>query len=269
MPSSSDKEAAMLFPCSDAGHTCVSSVASNVMTPLWGRSLSTDTTALINQHQDKTGWYQMEDVNYVLPPSIASRKPTPLHRDKLSAVGEVSLPWHSFVARQLSKKEVASNQKNIDALDKAWIKLIDRRVWGLNTEEGEVREYDSVRTQVVRLNKQVHFGRTFGFVVIKQSELKAIFWLPKRRVVFIGNTVADQSGFAALFSEQRSSSSHLTAVNLLDAIGHMPEMKIENADAIGAYTQNPMEGDQHVETWIIIEPEVIARLVANGKLHKS
>ena len=82
----------------------------------------------------------MDDVNYIPPPSIASRKPTPIHRERLSAAGEVSLPWHSLVARQLSKKEVASDQRNIDALDKAWIKLIDRHVWGLDPDEGEVCE---------------------------------------------------------------------------------------------------------------------------------
>ena len=36
----------------------------------------------------------------------------------------------------------------------------------------------------------------------------------------------------------------------------MPGMRVENADATGAYTQSPMEGDLHVETWITIEPDV-------------
>ena len=45
--------------------------------------------------------------------------------------------------------------------------------------------------------------------------------------------------------------------NLLDALGHMPGRSVENADATGAYTQSPMEGDLHVQTWITIEPDVI------------
>ena len=36
----------------------------------------------------------------------------------------------------------------------------------------------------------VHFGRTYGFVVIKHSELEQQHWIPKGRVVFIGNRVA-------------------------------------------------------------------------------
>ena len=211
----------------------------------------------------------MEDVNYVPPPNIVSRKKEPLHRDKLFDVAEVSLSWRSLVARQLSRKEVASDQTYIDALDNSWIKLIGREVWGLDPTKGDVREYDDVRRDALRNNTQVHFGRTFGFVVIKHSELEKKHWVPKGRVVFIGNRVADQSGFAALFSEQGSSSSHLTAANLLDAIGHMPGMCVENADATGAYTQSPMEGDLHVENWITIEPDVIQRLVATGKLKKE
>ena len=68
-------------------------------------------------------------------------------------------------------------------------------------------------------------------------------WIPKGRIVLICNRVVDQSGFAALFSEQGSSSSHLAAANLLDALGHMPGMHVENVDGTGAYTQSPMEGD--------------------------
>ena len=115
---------------------------------------------------DYHGWYEMEDVNYVPPPSIASRKESPIHRDRISENGEVSFPWHALVARQLSRKEVASETANIDALDKAWEKLIKRRVWGIDPAKGEVREYEDVRREAVRQNKQVHFGRTYGFVVI-------------------------------------------------------------------------------------------------------
>ena len=157
----------------------------------------------------------------------------------------------------------------MNALDNAWVKLIKRCLRGIRHKKSDVREYDDVRREALRGDKQVHFGRTVGFVVIKHSELDKAHWIPKGIVVFIGNRVADQSGFAALFSEQGSSSSHLTAANILDAIGHMPGMCVENADAIGADTQSPMEGDLHVDTWITLEPEVIKRLVAKGKLKKE
>ena len=49
----------------------------------------------------------------------------------------------------------------------------------------------------------------------------------------------------------------------------MPGVCVENADATGAYTQSSMEGDLYGETWITIEPAVIQRLVAKGKLKKE
>ena len=95
-------------------------------------------TNLIQQMEDVSKCFHMEDVNYVPPPNIASRRKHPLHRDKISEIGEVSLSWHSLVARQLSRKEVASDPKYIEALDNAWIKLIGREVWGLDPATGDV-----------------------------------------------------------------------------------------------------------------------------------
>ena len=66
--------------------------------------------ALINQLQQSSEWYTMEDVNYVPPPSTGSRKEQPIHRDHISASGEVSLPWYALVARQLSRSEVAKDK---------------------------------------------------------------------------------------------------------------------------------------------------------------
>ena len=57
-----------------------------------------DECNFIQQLETVTKWFNMDDVNYVPPPNIASRKANPLHRDKLSEIGEVSLSWHALVA---------------------------------------------------------------------------------------------------------------------------------------------------------------------------
>ena len=54
-----------------------------------------------------------------------------------------------------------------------------------------------------------------------------------------------------MFSEQGTSSSHLCAAKIVDAIGRMPGMSGGNADATGAYTQTVL-GDDCPETWISI-----------------
>ena len=49
------------------------------------------------------------------------------------------------------------------------------------------------------------------------------------------------------FSEQGSSSSHLSASNILDTVGHMPHNDVEVGDVKSAYTHAPMLED---ETWV-------------------
>ena len=80
----------------------------------------------------------MEDVNNVPPSSIAARKPTPLHREKISDNDQISVPWQALVAKQFSRKDVAADKANITALDKALEKLIKRRVWAIDPAKGEV-----------------------------------------------------------------------------------------------------------------------------------
>ena len=67
-----------------------------------------------------------------------------------------------------------------------------------------------------REKRKVHFGMAYGFVVVKHSELPEDQQNYKGRVVFRGNDVKDESGYTAVFSEQGSSSSHLSASNILD-----------------------------------------------------
>ena len=53
----------------------------------------------------------------------------------------------------------------------------------------------------------------------------------------------------AVFSEQGTSASHLSAAKFLDAIARAPGCAGEDADATSAYTQSLLDGS---ETWISI-----------------
>ena len=70
-------------PCIDSALSCETAVT---------ESHRDDEQALIQKLEASSGWFQMEDVNYVPPPNIASRKESPIHRDSIFNVGEVSLP---------------------------------------------------------------------------------------------------------------------------------------------------------------------------------
>ena len=78
-------------------------------------------------------------------------------------------------------------------------------------------------------------------------------------MVFRGDTVKDESGFYAVFTEQGASASQMAAGKFLDTIARMPGMKGEASDAVSAYTQVYMAGasrflkpseKERPDTWI-------------------
>ena len=66
----------------------------------------------------------------------------------------------------------------------------------------------------------------------------------KGRVVLRGDIVKDDSGSYAVFTEQGSSASHMSAANIMDIISRLPGCDGQAADAVSAYTQVKME-DAH------------------------
>ena len=66
----------------------------------------------------------------------------------------------------------------------------------------------------------------------------------KGRVVLRGDIVKDDSGSYAVFTEQGSSASQMTAAKIMDIISRLPGCDGQAADAISAYTQVKME-DAH------------------------
>ena len=66
----------------------------------------------------------------------------------------------------------------------------------------------------------------------------------KGRVVLRGDIVEDNSGSFAVFTEQGSSASQMTAAKIMDIISRLPGCDGQAADAVSAYTQVKME-DAH------------------------
>ena len=99
----------------------------------------------------------------------------------------------------------------------------------------------------------VHFGNVMELVFEKHSELRQELRKYKGRVVFRGDTVTDETGFYAVFTEQGTSASHLSAAKFLDAIARMPGNDGGDSDAIGAYHQvklDEMPEHDKCETWV-------------------
>ena len=79
---------------------------------------------------------------------------------------------------------------------------------------------------------------------LKNAELEAKHQKYKGRVVLRGDIVKDNSGSYAVFSEQGSSASQMTAAKIMDITSRLPGCDGQAADAVSAYTQVKME-DAH------------------------
>ena len=72
---------------------------------------------------------------------------------------------------------------------------------------------------------------------LKNVELEAKHQKFKGR----GEIVKDDSGFYAVFTEQRSSASQMTAAKIMDIISRLPVFDGQAADAVSALTQEKKE----------------------------
>ena len=72
---------------------------------------------------------------------------------------------------------------------------------------------------------------------LQNAELEAKHQKYKGRVVLRGDIVKDNSGSYAVFTEQGSSASQMTAAKIMDIISRLPGCDGQAADAVSAYTQ--------------------------------
>ena len=72
---------------------------------------------------------------------------------------------------------------------------------------------------------------------LKNSELEPKFQKFKGRVVLRGDIRANDSGSHALFTEQGSSASQVTASKVMDGNARLPDCAGQAADAVSAHTQ--------------------------------
>ena len=79
---------------------------------------------------------------------------------------------------------------------------------------------------------------------LENAELEAKHQKYKGRLVLRGDIVKDDSGSYAVFTEQGSSASQMTAAKVMDIISRLPGCDGQAADAVSAYTQVKIE-DAH------------------------
>ena len=125
-------------------------------------------------------------------------------------------------------------------MDKEWEKLEKISAWNLTKVRSKKEVIDEARTS----GATVHFASLMDICHLKNAELEAKHQKYKGRVVLRGNIVKDDSGSYAVFTEQGSSASQMTAAKIMDIISRLPGCDGQAADAVSAYTQVKME-DAH------------------------
>ena len=88
----------------------------------------------------------------------------------------------------------------------------------------------------------VHFASFMDICHLKNADLGAKHHKYKGRVVLRGDIVKDDSGSYAVFTEQGSSASQMTAAKIMDIISRLSGCDGQAADEVSAYTQVKMNG---------------------------
>ena len=108
--------------------------------------------------------------------------------------------------------------------------------WNLTKARSKKEVIDEARTKGVK----VHFASLMDKCHLTNAELEAKHQKDKGQVVFRGDVVKDNSGSCAVFTEQGSSASQMTAAKVMDIISRLPGCAGQAADAVSAYTQVKM-----------------------------
>ena len=123
------------------------------------------------------------------------------------------------------------------AVDKEWKKLETIPTWQLE----KVRSKKEVNKEAQNNKNKVYFASWMDTCHLKNAELKPQFQKYKGCVVLRGDIVKDDSGTYAVFTEQGSSASQMTAAKVMDVISRLPDCAGQAADAKSAYTQVKLE----------------------------
>ena len=112
-------------------------------------------------------------------------------------------------------------------------KLEKISAWNLTKVRSKKEVIDEARTK----GAKVHFASLMDICHLKNAKLEAKHQKYKGRVVLRGDIVKDDSGSYAVFTEQGSSASQMTAAKVMDIISRLPGCAGQAADAVSAYTQ--------------------------------
>ena len=106
--------------------------------------------------------------------------------------------------------------------------------WNLTKVKSKKEVIDEARTS----GAKVHFASLMDISHLENAELETKHQKYKGRVVLRGDMVKDDSGSYAVFTEQGSSASQMTAAKVMDIISRLPGCAGQAADAVFACSRS-------------------------------
>ena len=146
------------------------------------------------------------------------------HEDHIAGKGEHSLQQYNLVHKFIPMPQAMKILAAKAAVDKEWEKLKKISAWNLTKVRSEKEVIDEARTS----GAKVHFASLMDICHLKNAELKT----KHQR----GDIVKDDAGSYAVFTEQGSSASQMTAAKVMDIISRLPGCAGQAADAVSGYT---------------------------------
>ena len=151
----------------------------------------------------------------------------------LQGKGDNSLQHYNLVHKFILMPQAMKIPAAKAAVDKEWEKFEKISASNLTKFRSKKEVIDEVKTNGVK----VHFASLMDICHLKNVEFEAKHQKYKGRFVFRGDIVKDDAGSYAVFTEQGSSASKMTAAKIMDTISRLPGCDGQAADAASAYTQ--------------------------------
>ena len=163
--------------------------------------------------------------------------PPNYHDDHIAGKGDNSLQHYNLVHQFIPMPQAMKIPAAKAAVDKKWEKLEKIPAWNLTKVKSKKQVIDEARTA----GATVHFASLMDTCHLKNAELEAKHLKYKGRVVLRGDIVKDDSASYAVFTEQGSSASQMTAVKVMDIKSRLPRCAGQAADVVSAHSQVKME----------------------------
>ena len=162
------------------------------------------------------------------------------HEDHIAGKEDNSLQHYNLVHKFIPMLQAMKVPAAKEAVGQGMGKLEKISAWNLTKVGSKKEVIDEARTT----GAKVHFASLMDMCHLKNAELEAKHQKYKGRVVLQGDIVKDDSVSYAVFTEQGSSASRMTAAKIMDIISRLPGCDGQAADAVSAYAQVKME-DAH------------------------